>query len=164
MPQQVVPGLLSWASGIEPGTVEQAARIARLPFVASPVALTADAHAGTDATVGSVIPTDGAIIPSAVGVDIGRDMMTTAVDLPVTPAALIPPIEERIPARVGQGSTSRTPPGGSHRGAEGVQNTPVAYWPDHTGVPMALPSVNGWTSPGGGDVLATSPGMGRWPG
>jgi tRNA-splicing ligase RtcB (3'-phosphate/5'-hydroxy nucleic acid ligase) len=141
MPQQVAPGLLSWASGIEPGTVEQAACIARLPLVASPVALTADAHVGMDATAGSVIPADGAIIPSAVGVDIGCGMVTTAPDLPVTPAALMPLIEERIPARVGQGSTSRTPPDGSHRGEEGVRNTPVAYLPDHTGAPMAPPSV-----------------------
>ncbi|MEU0478698.1 RtcB family protein [Streptosporangium sp. NPDC006013] len=58
IPQQVAPGLLSWASDIEPGTIEQAAR---LPFVPSHVALMADAHVGMGATVGSVLPKkDGA--------------------------------------------------------------------------------------------------------
>ncbi|MER5425809.1 RtcB family protein [Streptosporangium roseum] len=108
MPQQVAPGLLSWASDIEPGTVEQAARAARLPFVPSHVALMPDAHVGMGATVGSVIPTQGAIIPSAVGVDIGCGMVATetdltAADLPGGLAALMPLVEQRIPAGVGKG-------------------------------------------------------------
>ncbi|MER5321024.1 RtcB family protein [Streptosporangium roseum] len=108
MPQQVAPGLLSWASDIEPGTVEQAARAARLPFVPSHVALMPDAHVGMGATVGSVIPTQGAIIPSAVGVDIGCGMVATetdltAADLPGSLAALMPLVEQRIPAGVGKG-------------------------------------------------------------
>ncbi|MEV6865194.1 RtcB family protein [Streptosporangium subroseum] len=108
MPQQVAPGLLSWASDIEPGTIEQAARAARLPFVPSHVALMPDAHVGMGATVGSVIPTQGAIIPSAVGVDIGCGMVATetdltAADLPDSLAALMPLVEQRIPAGVGKG-------------------------------------------------------------
>ncbi|WP_440063757.1 RtcB family protein [Streptosporangium sp. OZ121] len=108
MPQQVAPGLLSWASDIESGTIEQAARAARMPFVPSHVALMADAHVGMGATVGSVIPTEGAIIPSAVGVDIGCGMVATettltAADLPDTLAPLMPLVEKRIPAGVGQG-------------------------------------------------------------
>ncbi|ACZ88103.1 RtcB family protein [Streptosporangium roseum] len=108
MPQQVAPGLLSWASDIEPGTVEQAARAARLPFVPSHVALMPDAHVGMGATVGSVIPTQGAIIPSAVGVDIGCGMVATetdltAADLPGGLAVLMPLVEQRIPAGVGKG-------------------------------------------------------------
>ncbi|MGW0809911.1 RtcB family protein [Nonomuraea sp. NPDC002799] len=108
MPQQVAPGLISWASDIEPGTIQQAARAARLPFVPGHVALMPDAHVGMGATVGSVIPTQGAIIPSAVGVDIGCGMVATetdlsAADLPDTLAALMPLIERRIPAGVGQG-------------------------------------------------------------
>src|SRR5256885_13471317 len=75
MVREVAPKLLSWASDIEPATVEQAVRTARLPFVAGHVALMPDAHLGKGATVGSVIPTDGAIIPAAVGVDIGCGMM-----------------------------------------------------------------------------------------
>ncbi|WP_371781675.1 RtcB family protein [Streptosporangium subroseum] len=108
MPQQVAPGLLSWASDIEPGTIEQAARAARLPFVPTAVALMPDAHVGMGATVGSVIPTQGAIIPSAVGVDIGCGMVATetdltAADLPDTLAALMPLVAQRIPAGVGKG-------------------------------------------------------------
>jgi tRNA-splicing ligase RtcB (3'-phosphate/5'-hydroxy nucleic acid ligase) len=111
MVREVAPKLLSWASDIEPETVEQAARTARLPFVAGHVALMPDAHVGIGATVGSVIPTDGAIIPAAVGVDIGCGMIAsetdlTAVDLPESLRALMPLIEQRIPAGVGKGHHS----------------------------------------------------------
>src|SRR5881275_432526 len=81
MVREVAPKLLSWASDIEPATVEQAARTARLPFVAGHVALMPDAHVGIGATVGSVIPTDGAIIPAAVGVDIGCGMIAVRSQL-----------------------------------------------------------------------------------
>ncbi|MEV5412126.1 RtcB family protein [Thermopolyspora sp. NPDC052614] len=108
MPKQVAPKLLSWASDIDPGTVEQAARTARLPFVPSHVALMPDAHVGFGSTVGSVIPTEGAIIPSAIGVDIGCGMVATettltAADLPGSLDALMPLVERDIPAGVGQG-------------------------------------------------------------
>ncbi|MEO3811745.1 RtcB family protein [Sphaerisporangium sp. B11E5] len=108
MPIQAAPNLLSWASDIEPGTIEQAARTARLPFVSGHVALMPDAHIGKGATVGSVIPTKGAVIPAAVGVDIGCGMIATettltAGDLPDDLSALMPLVERRIPAGVGQG-------------------------------------------------------------
>ncbi|GAA3070788.1 RNA-splicing ligase RtcB [Streptosporangium carneum] len=108
MPKQVAPNLISWASDIEPGTIEQAARAARLPFVEGHVALMPDAHVGMGATVGSVIPTRGAIIPSAVGVDIGCGMIATetdltAADLPDDLSALMPLVEQLIPAGVGKG-------------------------------------------------------------
>src|SRR3954465_1071825 len=67
--------LLSWASILEPNTREQAERTAAMPFVHPHLALMPDAHLGKGATVGSVIPTEGAIIPAAVGVDIGCGMM-----------------------------------------------------------------------------------------
>lgn len=100
--------LLYWASDIEGDTLEQAARASRLPFVEGHVALMPDAHVGMGATVGSVIPTNGAIIPAAVGVDIGCGMIATetgyrAEDLPENLDALMPLIEERIPAGVGAG-------------------------------------------------------------
>jgi tRNA-splicing ligase RtcB len=99
---------LSWASDVEQSTIDQAARAARLPFVAGHVALMPDAHVGIGATVGSVIPTEGAIIPAAVGVDIGCGMIATetdlvAADLPESLRALMPLIEQRIPAGVGKG-------------------------------------------------------------
>ncbi|MGY5884983.1 RtcB family protein [Modestobacter lacusdianchii] len=67
--------LLSWASILEPSTREQAERTAAMPFIHPHLALMPDAHLGKGATVGSVIPTEGAIIPAAVGVDIGCGMM-----------------------------------------------------------------------------------------
>lgn len=67
--------LLSWASLIDEKTVEQARTSSRMPFIHPHVALMPDAHLGKGATVGSVIPTLGAIMPAAVGVDIGCGMI-----------------------------------------------------------------------------------------
>ena len=74
MPREIAPGVLSWASELDDVTAEQAARTARLPILAGPIALMPDAHLGMGATIGSVIPTETAVIPSAVGVDIGCGM------------------------------------------------------------------------------------------
>ena len=73
--------LVSWASDLEPNTRLQAERTARLPIVAGHVALMPDAHLGLGATVGSVVPTEGAIIPACVGVDIGCGMAAVRTDL-----------------------------------------------------------------------------------
>jgi tRNA-splicing ligase RtcB len=73
MPVQINPKLLSFASIIEENTLQQAITTASMPFIPR-MALMPDAHLGKGATVGSVIPTDGAIIPAAVGVDIGCGM------------------------------------------------------------------------------------------
>ncbi|MFK0402077.1 RtcB family protein [Microbacterium sp. NPDC090225] len=67
--------LLSWASLIDEKTLDQAHTTARMPFIHPHLALMPDAHLGKGATVGSVIPTLGAIIPAAVGVDIGCGMI-----------------------------------------------------------------------------------------
>lgn len=72
--QRIAPKLYSWASIIEPGTQEQAVRTSEMPFVWPHLALMPDCHWGKGATVGSVIPTLNAIIPAAVGVDIGCGM------------------------------------------------------------------------------------------
>ncbi|KHK95653.1 transferase [Microbacterium mangrovi] len=67
--------LLSWASLIDEKTLAQARTAARMPFIHPHLALMPDAHLGKGVTVGSVIPTLGAIIPAAVGVDIGCGMI-----------------------------------------------------------------------------------------
>ncbi|MGY1632269.1 RtcB family protein [Geodermatophilus sp. SYSU D01186] len=72
--EKISDRLLNWASILEPTTRLQAERTASMPFVKPHMALMPDAHLGKGATVGSVIPTDGAIIPAAVGVDIGCGM------------------------------------------------------------------------------------------
>ena len=80
----------------------QLGNIARLPIVHSHIAAMPDVHMGRGATVGSVIPTQGAIIPAAVGVDIGCGMMAMrtsleAKDLPDTLAPLRSAIEATVP-------------------------------------------------------------------
>jgi tRNA-splicing ligase RtcB len=100
--------LMSWASDLEPDTLAQAARTAQLPFVEGHVALMPDAHKGLGSTVGSVVPTLGAVIPSCVGVDIGCGMVAsettlTAADLPDGLDALMPLVAARVPSGVGQG-------------------------------------------------------------
>jgi tRNA-splicing ligase RtcB len=69
-----------WATELEAEAEAQVRKIASLPFIHKHVALMADAHAGKGSTVGTVIATKGAIIPAAVGVDIGCGMM--AIKLP----------------------------------------------------------------------------------
>ena len=74
--------ILNFASEIDDQTIEQAKQIASLPFVHPHVALMPDAHVGKGSSVGTVIPTIGAVIPAAVGVDIGCGMI--AVETSVT--------------------------------------------------------------------------------
>ncbi|HUB70063.1 MAG TPA: RtcB family protein, partial [Acidimicrobiales bacterium] len=79
-----------------------------LPIVEGHVALMPDAHVGIGATVGSVIPTNGAVIPSAVGVDIGCGMVAAELDvtegqLPDGLEPLLGRVERAIPAGVGKG-------------------------------------------------------------
>lgn len=69
-----------WASDLEPEAEQQVRNMASLPFIYKHVAVMPDAHAGKGSTVGTVIATQGAIIPAAVGVDIGCGMC--AVKLP----------------------------------------------------------------------------------
>lgn len=63
-----------WASILEDEAEQQVRKVASLPFIHSHVALMPDAHAGKGSTIGTVIATKGAIIPSCVGVDIGCGM------------------------------------------------------------------------------------------
>ncbi|HEV7887492.1 MAG TPA: RtcB family protein [Acidimicrobiales bacterium] len=108
MPTTVTPKLISWASDIEDETLRQAEKTARLPIVEGHVALMPDAHVGIGATVGSVIPTKGAVIPAAVGVDIGCGMIAAELDvtesqLPDSLQPLLGLIERAVPAGVGRG-------------------------------------------------------------
>lgn len=102
-PRGGVP-IKSWTRGvpIEPEAIDQLTNIARLPIVHKWVAAMPDVHLGIGATVGSVIPTIGAVIPAAVGVDIGCGMMameTTlkASDLPDDLAPMRSTIERAVP-------------------------------------------------------------------
>ena len=106
-----IDGVLVWGSDVEDATVRQAAKAARLPFVRGHVALMPDAHVGMGSTVGSVIPTQGAVIPAAVGVDAGCGMIAAetsirAEHLPGDLRALYSAIANSVPAGVGKGHDS----------------------------------------------------------
>ncbi|WP_456694692.1 RtcB family protein [Aeromicrobium sp. P5_D10] len=105
--------LFSWASILEPNTRAQAETASTMPFIYPHLALMPDAHLGKGATVGSVIPTLGAIIPAAVGVDIGCGMIAVktpyaASDLPADRKALRESIEQAIPLSAGNYNTAVT--------------------------------------------------------
>lgn len=68
-------------NNLEPQALEQAKRVSRLPFIHKHVALMPDAHMGKGACVGSVIASDGAVVPSLVGVDIGCGMFAARTNL-----------------------------------------------------------------------------------
>ena len=93
-----------WTRGVpvEDGARDQLAKTAQLPFIFKHLAVMPDVHIGMGSTVGSVIPTKDAIIPAAVGVDIGCGMMAvrtslTAKDLPDTLTPLRSAIEQAVP-------------------------------------------------------------------
>ncbi|MEO8661810.1 MAG: RtcB family protein, partial [Bryobacteraceae bacterium] len=73
----------AWTNGVqlEEQARQQLINVSQLPFVFKWIAAMPDVHWGVGATVGSVIPTKGAIIPAAVGVDIGCGMMAVETDL-----------------------------------------------------------------------------------
>ena len=93
-----------WTHGVpvEEAAKEQLAKLAQLSFIYRHVAVMPDVHLGKGSTIGSVIPTLGAVIPAAVGVDIGCGMMAAkttlrASDLPDSLGKLRSAIEQAIP-------------------------------------------------------------------
>lgn len=118
----------AWTNGVsvEDDARAQLRRIAALPFVSPHVAVMPDVHLGKGATVGSVIPTVGAIVPAAVGVDIGCGMVAVrttlrAAHLPDALGAVRTAIEAAVP----HGRTNHGGPG--DRGAWGDLPDEVGY-------------------------------------
>lgn len=121
-----------WTEGVplDEHALRQLQNTARLPFVHKWVAAMPDVHAGIGATIGSVIPTDGAVIPAAVGVDLGCGMMAVrtnlvASDLPDTLAPVRAAIERAVPhgrsshaSRRDRGAWGDVPKAVDHRWAE----------------------------------------------
>jgi tRNA-splicing ligase RtcB len=106
----------AWTRGVpvDAKALDQLRRTASLPIVHGWVAAMPDVHVGIGATVGSVVPTLGAVIPAAVGVDIGCGMSAvcttlSANDLPTSLKGLRTAIEMRVP--MGRGAFKRPPPG-----------------------------------------------------
>ena len=109
--------LISWASILDAKTLEQALATSTLPFIYPHLALMPDAHLGKGATVGSVIPTLRAIIPAAVGVDIGCGMIAVRTqysvkDLPKDRKRLREAIERAIPLSAGHNNRTVQPTAG----------------------------------------------------
>ena len=95
-----------WTEDVTPDAMRQLEQVARLPFVHSHVAAMPDVHAGIGSTIGSVIPTRGAIVPAAVGVDIGCGMIAARLSidanaLPDSLGAVRSEIEARVPVGFG---------------------------------------------------------------
>lgn len=91
-----------FTADVDSASLTQLGNLSQLPFIHSHIAAMPDVHAGIGATVGSVIPTRGAIIPAAVGVDIGCGMNAVrlslkANDLPDNLYAIRSAIEQRVP-------------------------------------------------------------------
>ena len=119
-----------WTHGvpIEAEAQKQLVNAARLPIVFSHVAVMPDVHYGIGATIGSVIPTLKAIIPAAVGVDIGCGMMAckttlTASDLPDNLGPLRAEIEKAVPHGMSPKQHRRE---GSNRDKGSWENPPAA--------------------------------------
>lgn len=134
--------------GIESQAEKQLRNASELPFIHRHIAVMPDVHWGIGATVGSVIPCDGAIIPAAVGVDIGCGMMAVrttlrAEDLPEN----LKQIRAKIEAAVPHGRTYNGGPG--DRGA----------WSGR----LADPQVRGWEvlKTGYERILERHPAVGR---
>lgn len=107
-------GIKAWTRGVllDDRAKQQLVNVAKLPFVFGWVAAMPDVHWGIGATIGSVIPTKGAIIPAAVGVDIGCGMMAVQTslntrDLPDNLHKLRTEIERTVP----HGRTNNGGPG-----------------------------------------------------
>jgi len=105
----------AWIDGVsvEDGAVAQLKKCAQMPFIFKHVAAMPDAHVGMGACIGSVIPTIGAVMPSAVGVDIGCGMAAVRTTLTESdiPEAIRPDVRFAIENAI--------PAGRSHNGGKG---------------------------------------------
>lgn len=111
--EMITKKFFNWASILEDNTREQALTTSTMPFIFPHLALMPDAHLGKGATVGSVIPTRGAIIPAAVGVDIGCGMIAVrtqfyGVELPKNRTYLRSFLERSVPLSAGRYNQTHT--------------------------------------------------------
>jgi len=111
---EVVP-IKAWVEGIEveSAAIEQLKNLAKMPFIFKHIAVMPDVHLGMGATIGSVIPTKGAVIPAAVGVDIGCGMLAMPTSL------TIDDVQEDRRARLRAEIERLVPTGRTNRGGKG---------------------------------------------
>lgn len=136
-----------WTKGVpvEDAALQQIKNTSSLPILAGPVAVMPDVHFGIGATVGTVIATNAAVIPAAVGVDIGCGMAAvrtnlTASDLPESLTELRHSIERSIPVGFNE-----------HR------DTPAGFDPS-IGQRFEALRIHGWAKPGMGSKMARQAG------
>lgn len=128
-----------FTSDIQPEAIQQLVNLASLPIVHGHVAAMPDVHAGIGATVGSVIATRGAIIPAAVGVDIGCGMNAVrlsigAVDLPDNLARIRSAIEAAVPVGFDQHASTDIRDGEAARAARALDGRLQRIVGRHQGV------------------------------
>ena len=107
----------SWCANCEEGAVKQAANLAHHPALFHHVALMPDAHLGYGMPIGGVVAADNAVIPAAVGVDIGCGMIATETDIPAERFAVMSfrrAFQEKLKTRIPVG--------------EGVSHTTTQNW------------------------------------
>lgn len=104
----------AWTKGVffDDNSKQQLKNIASMPFIHKWVAVMPDVHLGKGATIGSVIPTIGAVIPAAVGVDLGCGMMAAkttlkAADLPDSLELMRNAIEKAVPHGMTMGNRDK---------------------------------------------------------
>lgn len=97
-----------WTKGVpvEDDARQQLINTAKMPFIFQHIAVMPDVHLGKGSTIGSVIPTKGAIIPAAVGVDIGCGMNVMATDLTAADLPDLAALRRAIEAAVPHGRTT----------------------------------------------------------
>jgi tRNA-splicing ligase RtcB len=114
-----------WTEDLEHQAMQQLINVSQLPIVHGHVAAMPDVHAGIGATVGSIIPTKSAIIPAAVGVDIGCGMNAvrltlSAKDLPDSLAKVRGAIEDAVPVGFNQHDYDKANRGAGARAARSM--------------------------------------------
>lgn len=97
-----------WTKGVpvEDDARQQLINTAKMPFIFQHIAVMPDVHLGKGSTIGSVIPTKGAIIPAAVGVDIGCGMNAMVTDLTAADLPDLAALRRAIEAAVPHGRTT----------------------------------------------------------
>ena len=127
--QQITGGrvpVMVWTPDLEPEARRQLENVSRLPIIYGHVAAMPDMHVGIGATVGSVIPTKGAIVPAAVGVDIGcglhaAQLSITAKDLPESLRPLRNAIEAAVPVGFDMHAGAKGHGGKRHKVAKSME-------------------------------------------
>ena len=142
--------LKNWAVQAEAGAIEQATNLTRLPFAMHHVALMPDAHQGYGMPIGGVLFADKAVVPYAVGVDIGCGvtLIETGIVGPLDQSsvdAILAQIARTVP--VGNG------PQAQHRAAEGEPFVPPVEAPDYLSTILDVAEVQLGTLGGGNHFL-----------